>query len=222
MKYIFFLALGFPLISACTDTPSARKRTAECYVRYLASEGQFRAEVTLREARGPQAELEAIEAPEGVRYNGTLMPAVYGKGVRYQLEQPAGYHNRHTFSWKYGEQAFSFPVDLPAITSFSFGPGRLSRQRPDTLRWNGAPLEQGESIVLLWESTGGSLTVPMEISGIPGQKTIEFPAAKLAALAPGTWTLYLVRKKRVKAEQNGAILYGLAEYFTASDTLKVE
>ena len=65
---------------------------------------------------------------------------------------------------------------------FTFGTKNLSNKQPASLRWDGAPLERNESVVFMWESTDGGLTVPMEITGSQGMDHIDFPAAQMAKI----------------------------------------
>lgn len=222
MKYIFFCTVAIHTLSSCTLPSSRGKQMAECYVRYLAPEAQLLAEVTLKQETPKTGTLQAVEAPEGVRYRDAKMEVVPAQGITYQVQQTGGYHPDHTFQWtdQFGD-AHTFTLQMPAISRFGFEPKELSRQQPAELWWEGAPLSEGESLVLMWETPDRQSTVPMEIIGSPGQQRIAFPAAQLSKLAPGAWTLYLVRKKRFKEVQAGTSLLGLTEYYTLVDTLQV-
>lgn len=224
MKYIFFWILAVYTLNACTETGRpAIKRKAEFYVRYLAPEGQLLAEATVKEQQPGKAGMQAIEIPGGIRYRDVLMPAVRLQGSSYQMEQSAGYSSTHIFTWKDEQNSnCTFELELPAITAFSFDSAPLSRQKPASLRWEGAPLQQGESLVFMWENAAEQSTVPMEVSGSGGMDRIDFPAAQLSKLTPGEWTLYLVRRKSAKTEVNGFAVKGLAEYFTRVDTIQVK
>ena len=90
------------------------------------------------------------------------------------------------------------------------------------MRWEGAPLGKGETMVFLWENTKLRKTIPMEIIHTSGETAIEFPAAKIAQLDPGEWTYYLVRKKLTKSDANGVAASGIIEYYTKSDTVQVQ
>jgi hypothetical protein len=216
MRQIFFLTLAAAIWSGCSEAPAAPKRTADCYVRYLKPEGQLLAETILREQAPGQTDAKSVEAPNGIRYLGSLMRAMDLQGTTtYRAERTDGYAPDHIFTWKDSDgNPYTFKMNLPPITAFSFDPATISRKKPATLTWSGAPLEKGERIAMIWESTDGSRTVPMEILGMPGQNRIEFPAAQLAKLEPGTWSLYLVRKKNIQTELPGATVRCTAEYYT--------
>jgi hypothetical protein len=222
MKHIFLGLLLLTLIGACTESPDSRKQNAECYVRFLAQEEQWFAEVTLREENATKSEMLAIESPAGVRYQGIRMSVLPVQGITYRLEQAGGYSETQQFDWQDTQnQDYSLKLDMPAIVRFSFGTDRLSNKKPATLRWDGKPLEQQESMVMMWEQADGKFTVPMEIRGTAGQDRIEFPAAQLSKLPAGTWVLYLVRKKRVKQKINGTNTIAVLEYYSHSDTLQI-
>ncbi|MFN0014036.1 MAG: hypothetical protein ACKVU2_05755 [Saprospiraceae bacterium] len=215
---LFFIAAT---CAACSDTPSSGKRSAECYVRYLKPENQLFAEVVLREEVPGKTDPQPFIPAGGVRYGGTLMREVPLQGLpAYRLEQSGGYANEHEFTWSdERERPLSVKVDLSAITAFAFNTDPLVRHTPATFTWTGAPLESGEALVLMWERTNDRTTVPMEVIGTPGQASIEFPAAQLAKIEPGTWALYIVRKKTVQSEVKGTNVVCTAEYYSGMDTI---
>ncbi len=223
MKHIFLGLVSVFLWQACSDGAAARRQTAECYVRYIAPEGQWLAEVTLREGVDGQPGGQAVESPTGVRYQNVLMRTLPFEDVTYRLEQAGGYTAEHKFEWQDSdEKRHSFEMNMPAITGFTFGTKNLSNKQPATLRWDGAPLDQNESLVFMWESTDGGLTVPMEIIASPGMDHIDFPAAQMAKIPAGNWSLYLVRKKQVKRNLDGVQAVGVVEYYSRPDTLLVQ
>lgn len=223
MKHIFFWAPVFGLFTGCSDTAPGGQQNAECYVRYLAPEAQLRAEMTLYETARPTNTRQPLALPDGIRYRDVLMSTVRAPQNTYRLERSGGYAPQHVFTWKDHENRLcTFAASLPAMPAFSFGAPVISRQRLSTFQWQGDPLEQGESLVFMWENAKENRTVPMEIIGTPGQNSIDFPAAQLSKLTPGSWTLYLVRKKRVQAKINDTAVNGVLEYYTDIDTLEIQ
>jgi len=224
MKQALFLFFMAAAVAACSDPKPADKLEVECYVRYLKPEGQLMAEISFRQTPSGQSEAQPYTPPGGVRYDGSLMRQLLlqGKPV-YRLEAGGGYAAAHLFTWTgEGEQQDTLGIELPAITAFVFSDTALSRQKPSTFSWTGAPLEKGEALVLMWERTSDRKTVPMEIVGAPGQQHIDFPAAQIAKLEPGTWTLYVVRKKTTETKaSDGGYKRCTAEYYSAVDTLMV-
>lgn len=207
----------------CSPGPKKKSQTVDCYVRYLVPEAQLHAELTLREGPPGQAAQNPAAVPGGIRYQGVLMNELSGsEGASYRLDRSGGYNPQHVFSWTDDlKKAQQFRMELSPITAFSFGSATLSRQSPATFTWEGAPLEKGEVLVFLWETVDRLNTVPMEVIATPGQQRIEFPAAKLAELKPGVWTLYLVRKKLTKADVEGVKMTGIAEFYSRVDTLTI-
>ena len=221
MKNIFFWMLPACLLACCTAATPAKKRTAECYVRYLAPEANLLTEISLKEGPADGA-LQAVQVPGGVLYQHFAMRLLPTEKMTYQYSQPGGYTPEHIFRWKDTDhQPHELRAALAPISGFRFNMATLSHRNAATLTWAGAALEKGEGLVFMWENPVQQLTVPMEVTGMPGQSSIEFPAAKLAELAPGEWTLYLVRKKVFRTEVDGVSMSGLLEYYTHTDTIKV-
>lgn len=224
MKQTLFLFFGAAALAACADLQPAAKRDAECYVRYLKPESQLLAEISFRETPSGKSESRPWNPPGGVRYGGSLMRELTLQDVpMYRLETGGGYSATHTFTWadESGHKD-TLGMELPAIAAFTFSDTALSRRKPSSFTWTGAPLEKGEALVLMWERTSDRKTVPMEIVGTPGQQAIDFPAAQLAKLEPGTWTLYVVRRKIVETgTKGGGLQRCTAEYYSDVDTLRV-
>jgi len=223
MKQALFLFFVAAASAGCSETSPAGKRSAECYVRYLKPESQLSAEVVLREIPPGQSEPQPYTPPGGVRFGGSLMRELVLQGAPvYRLEQGGGYTPEHEFTWSDDQkQKHTIGMNLPAITAFTFSVAPLSRKKPATCTWTGAPLEKKEMLVFMWERTSDRKTVPMEILGTPGQQSIEFPAAQLAKLEAGDWKLYLVRKKTSDFEAQGFSARCTAEYYSDVDTLTV-
>lgn len=222
MKRIFFCLPFIGALIGCSAPGQQQKLNAECYVRYLAPEAQLRAEATFRESGPGKNALQPVTLPDGVRYQKVLMGAAAAPAGMYRMERSGGYAPHHVFAWKSpAGQPCTFEMDLAPVTAFTFGADTLLRSKPAEFRWDGAPLEQGESLVFMWENTHTGETVPMEVVGMAGQQSIAFPAAQLAKLPPGNWSLYLVRKKIVQADANGAAVKAVAEYYTNVDTLLI-
>lgn len=206
------------LFTACQSAQPVEKHSFRCYVRYIEDQAQLRAEATLLDA-----DSAAVEPPGGLRFQGQVMskPPVAGAGYRYQHNGVAG--DKALFGWTNAagrQHEFALPM-LP-VQDFGFGPPPVYHNRPDTLRWQGEPLTPGETLVLMWENKETNQTKPMEIYSSSVQKEIVFPAAKMAELTPGDWSLYLVRRKMVKGDAAGVPATGVVEYYTRSQTFVVK
>ncbi len=234
MKYIFFsgrlaplvywlLVIGnWGLLAHCQAPAPVPDRQLQCYVRFDAARGQVQADATVYQGRdgGPG---QPVEIPGGLLYQGSPMQVVPVQGLTYRRTYAAAFVPEHGFGWTDAQglrQNVRFP--MAAISSFRFGEEPLSRSRPATLRWEGGPLEKGETLVLMWENRALGQTVPMEIMRSGGDASLDFPAAKIAELPAGQWTLYLVRKRLAKTEAPGMRAEAVLEYYSKSDTIEVK
>lgn len=218
MRHIFFSVLVAAFFGACGTPQPPEKHTFHGYVRFLADQAQLRAE-----ARLLGADSMPVAPPGSILYQGKEMTsqAAAGGGYYYQRNGAAG--DGAAFSWTdRGGQFHEFTFPLLPIDSFGFGAKTISRRHPDTLSWRGAPLEKGETMVLMWENAVTRQTIPMELYGTSSLPFIVFPAAKLAEVPAGRWSLYLVRKKMVKGDAGGVPATGIAEYYTRADTITVQ
>lgn len=222
MKHIFFSILTGLAFFGCQPSETTKKRSLDCYVRYLVPEAQIHAEAILRQGDSDTS-LLPMQAPNGVLYQGKEMELLTMPNIRYRLDLPGKFMPQHSFAWEdeKGRQ-HKFEMRISPIQDFGFGTKTLSRQQPATFRWEGEPLQKGETMVFLWENTALRKTAPMEIVNIGSAPVVEFPAAKLSQLPPGEWTLYLVRKKLTNATVNGVEVSGIIEYYTHNDTIQLK
>ncbi|MCY7330448.1 MAG: hypothetical protein LH618_18000 [Saprospiraceae bacterium] len=221
MKYIFFWGFLTLLFAHC-QTPTAPRQFLQCYVRFDAVAGQVQADAIVRNGPNTLPD-QPVEMPGGMLYQGSLMQVLPVQGLTYRRSYAADFVPEHTFGWVDAQgmrQKVVFPMS--PISKFSFGVGPLLRSKPATLRWEGGPLEKGEALVLMWENRSLGQTVPMEIMRSGGDASIEFPAAKIAEVPAGQWTLYLVRKRLAKTEIPGMAAEAVLEYYSKSDTIEVK
>lgn len=222
MKHIFFLILTALAFSTCTNPEKAKKRALNCYVRYLAAEGQLRAEAVLKETTAA-GQAQPVEMTGGIRYQGKDMQVMPVMGITYRIDKSGGFAPRHVFSWKNAkDQPLEFSLDMRPIHKFGFGSKTIRRDQAATFTWEGEALDKTESLVFLWENTTRNSTVPMEVYNSGGMNRLDFPAAKLAELQPGQWTLYLVRKKINTQTIDGMEATGISEYYSSTDTIFVQ
>lgn len=221
MKYIFFLGFLTLMFTHC-QTATAPRQFLQCYVRFDAVAGQVQADAIVRNGNNTIQD-QPVEMPGGMLYQGSPMQVLPVQGLTYRRSYAADFVPEHSFSWVDAQgmrQKVAFPMS--PISKFSFGDGPLLRSKPATLRWEGGPLEKGETLVLMWENRALGQTVPMEIMRSSGNASIEFPAAKVAEVPAGTWTLYLVRKRLSKTETPGMAAEAVLEYYSKSDTIEVK
>jgi len=219
MKHIFFSILTLLAFWHCQDPVPVTKNTLNCYVRFDAAGRKVKAEATLREGTRKQI----IEMPGGIRFQSAEMKVLPVQGITYMVEFPATYTAQTLFEWKNkkGEKGL-FKMEVPSIDSFFFDSKELSVKNPANLRWVGKPLGKGETLVFIWENVPDGKTVPMEVSTTLGAPLIEIPAAKIAQIGPGDWSLYLVRKRFAKAEVADFLIESAAEFYTKPIKVRVE
>jgi len=215
MKFAFFLLLVIAALTDCQSPVVPANRALQCYVRFDAVRHQVQADITLQEGLTP------VEMPGGFFYQGSEMRIIPVQGLTYRRTYAADFIPEHTFSWKDEKGAGQkLTFQMAAIPAFTFGEKALSRKQPATLRWQGGALEKGEALTLIWENKEHD-AIPMDIVRSGGEASIEFPAAKIAELPAGEWTVYLVRKKLAKTTVDGIAAEAVLEYYSKSDTVQV-
>ncbi len=218
MKHIFFSILTALAFWHCQAPTPAPKGILSCYVRFDAAAQKVKAEASLHDGTTKQV----IELAGGLRFQSVDMKILPVRGITYTAEYPAKYNPEQAFDWKnkIGEPG-KFKLILPSIDSFYFDSKVLSVKKPANLQWTGEALGKGETLVFIWENAVEGKTIPMEVSTTLGAPLIELPAAKIAQLGPGDWSLYLVRKRLEKSEGPDFFMESTAEYYTKPIKLKV-
>ncbi|MFN0174856.1 MAG: hypothetical protein ACKVU0_09440 [Saprospiraceae bacterium] len=219
MKHIFFSILTALAFWHCQDPIPAPKNVLTCYVRYDAAGRNVKAEASLRDS----ASKNVVEMPGGIRFQSTEMKVLPVQGLTYSVEFPAVYTARPVFEWntKKGEKR-EFKPEIPSIDSFFFATKIQSLKKSSILQWVGKPLGKGETLVFMWENASEGRTVPMEVSTTLRAPIIEIPAAKVAQIGVGDWSLYLVRKRFEKAEVANFLIESSAEFYTKAILVKIE
>lgn len=209
-------AAFFGLAGCKTSIPSPQPLQLSLYVRYFAEEGQQLAELRSRSVIAGKA-TGSKTLPGGARYQGKLMDMLTVSDTLYRFERAGSFEPVNQFEWT-GADGTLLKTDLPvpSLDSFYFSPKPLSRKKAAVLTWVGAPLEKSETLILIWENKKTGDTRKVEVAGNPGDVSLTFPAAKMAELSAGEWSLYLVRKKTVQMNVQGDIVTAVAEYYTPS------
>jgi hypothetical protein len=211
MKHIFFSVLTTLAFSFCSEPAPEPKNILSCYMRYDAAGRKTKAEASLRDG----ATQKTIDFPNGISYQSTPMKAYPVRGITYAAEYAANFTPEPYFEWKdKAGKPTQYTLQAPSIDSFYFAATPLSVKTANQLRWIGQPLIKGETLVFMWENLKSGETRPMEVSSSLGVSLIEFPAAKIAELGPGEWSLYMVRKRLAKAETGNYLVECISEYYT--------
>lgn len=219
MKHIFFSILTGLAFCHCQTPAPAPKNILNCYVRYDAAARAVKAEAYLKDGTNKNI----IELPGGLRFQSTEMKILPVRGITYTAEYPAAYLPELVFEWTLNKNELGvYKTALPLIDSFFFESKVLSTKSPGNLRWIGKPLGKGETLVFMWENEQDGVTTPMEVSSTLGAPLIEVPAAKIAQLGAGNWSLYLVRKRLNRAELKDFLVESVSEYYTKTIQVKIE
>ena len=219
MNHIFFSILTALAFSACSAPEVPKKRTLQTYVRYLADTKKLRAEATFLEGSPTPM---PVEMPGGTTFQGLPMKIRPIQGLTYQTEYPAEHTPKHQFGWQSADgKRHEFEMEMLPVTRFRFDQEPVSVHTPNTFRWEGGNVENGEVLVFLWENLDTRETVKMEIVQNLAGSEIRFPAVKLAELKLGKWTLYLVRKRLRKALVGTVEVSGITEFYSKTDTVEV-
>lgn len=182
-----------------------------CYARYDNEGKKVRAEATFHDSQTKQV----VDNPGGVRFQSLEMTTIPVMGITYTADYPASFTKEMVFEWQNAaKEPVKYTLEAPSIDSFAFNIQELSIKHSAFLQWKGSALGKGETLIMMWENAQTGATVPMEVSTTLGAPMIEVPAAKLAQLGPGKWTLYLVRKKFAKTELKDYFVESIGEYYT--------
>ncbi|MBU6340388.1 MAG: hypothetical protein KGS48_02735 [Bacteroidetes bacterium] len=218
MKHIFFSVLITLAFSYCANSPKSQTGNIQCYVRLDEQEGLIKAEASFRRGLADAS----IEIPGGMRFLNKPMTLTKISDIQYRTEFKTVFLPECSFSWNDPEKKeHTLSLPLNAISDFAFDADTLKFGAPAALHWKGPVLEKGESLVLIWEKSDGSATVPMEIISSGPEPKIEFPGAKMAELSKGKWQLYLVRKKLIRKEVDGYQTSTVLELYTKPKSISI-
>lgn len=215
MKHVLILlTVGIVLLSCHSPTP-APKQNVQVYLRYLTEEGLLHAEANFVEKAAGTDTAAPVQLPQPPALADDPMKW-RAQNSQYTLDEPSGYPAIKTLKWRTADRKdHTLNIAMPSIFSFGFGTDAVSRSNPARFAWQGGAFEKGESFVFMWDNTQSRETVPMEIVGAPGSTTIEFPAAQMAKLSAGEWSLYLVRKKLQMGSVDDIPYEVITEFFSA-------
>jgi hypothetical protein len=212
----------FIFLSACGAPAPPELRTARCYARFDAGTGEQTAEFTLFKNARDTSE-QAVEMPGGIFYQGVSMLLRKIPAPAYRRSYKTAFSPEQRFSWKdVSGKNTDFDLAMTKIDSFWFDKTVLSKNAPATLYWSGGGLEKGETLVLFWENAVSGQNTPIELYADGAPSSILLPAAKIKELAPGDWSLYLVRKKLTRGAAGGMPITGVTEYYTRAKNVRIQ
>lgn len=217
----FFICSIFIFILSCqTGTnQNEEKISVEYYFRFLEPEQQMRAEATF--FKGDSTKRRNIRV-EKVYFQEKAMEARQLKmhGTRYRSEINGSYPQSLSFRFinKKGKTHTHQTAMAPIL---SFDVKESSENNEMILSWEGTPLSQEESIVLLF-SDKNEVVISHTHEGATPKSSLTFSKEKLKDLANGNGKLYLVKKRLSKDIQKNTLVQTLVEYYTDAITFKIK
>jgi hypothetical protein len=191
---------------ATADSPNLaapEKISAHYYVRYIADEGFLKAEATFFTEDGNQKK-------KARQFNGVMLDNSEMRLDEHNKEKP--YYKLDRKNEKLEKTSFHFinnkghkeqdDLVLPLLERFTFS-GNVSRSKDNLLSWEGLPLNDKESLVLLFTNEQ-ERTVSTIVNGPTKEPNIIISAEKTAKLHKGKNRVYIVRKNRSVENKTGS------------------
>ena len=208
------------LLGCQTNINQAEEKiSVEFYFRFLEPEQQMRAEATFYKGESPSPKNITVEK---AYFQEKVMEVRKLKthGTRYRSEIAGSYPQSLSFKFidEKGKTHYHQSTMGP-ILSFDINESKKNDEMK--LSWEGAPLSQEESIVLLF-SDKNELVVSHTHEGPTHKSSLVFPKEKLKELAKGNGKLYLVKKRLTKDSQKDPYVQMLIEYYTDAITFKIK
>ncbi len=200
MRIALFSA-GLALLSlACKDPKKARLAENDFYVRFIQDDNTVKATASFRAGEAgaklaprTMASVTFQDEDMGERQSGDLLRYVHDGHSN-------GFQREYKFSWKNDAGTeFSHKLRLSPILRPSL-PAPWPSSGNAVVKWEGAPLEAGESLTVLCESATGH-TYSQEFAGPTDLPAVPLNAAKIGA---GKWKATLV-KTRIEEKKEGPL-----------------
>ncbi|MEM6967637.1 MAG: hypothetical protein AAF573_22935, partial [Bacteroidota bacterium] len=194
---------------------------ANFYVRYLQSEKMAKANATFRSGM-TQENSEPLDLPKGVFFhNGNMNPRkIDGVGTRYSYNFKGDFSDNFQFRFEDPLKGkVSHDIQMNPITNYSFE-GDISKSNGITVKWEGAPLNENESMVFLI-SNENAKHPPFEIKGGTTTSEIKIPAEKLTRINTGPSTMYMVRKQTQITQKPNFVALSEMEFYTSEKDIDI-
>lgn len=224
-----FIFLSFILLSACRpedNKPIAVQEQywAEVYVRYLASDQAYKAELTLLAGDSLHTALPARIEGDILMGNRPLNPRQLSTElVRYQLDYQGAFVPELVLNFKTGAfERTQLDLSFRALPDFQVLDQQISKSRGGQIILTEAiQLKPDESILILISDVQKQ-TASIEIAGPANVDSIPIRAALLDALQnTGTGNVYLLSKKKGTVVDKDATWGYLLEYYTDEQQLEI-
>ncbi len=201
-------------------TLSSKKIFANYYIRYEEDEESLKAEANFQEGDSLQnrtskqftsvllnnKEMGLNEVNPQKPYYQLNIISPLDKEVRFRFINDSGHREEDVIEFA---RVKNFSVNAP-----------FKRSEDNQLQWNGSPLAERESLVLLFTNEKNR-TTSLILKGPTTSSQIKIPAQKLKGLQAGPNNLYLVRKNRSMGDtKSNRVITAVTEYY--SSTIAVE
>jgi hypothetical protein len=191
-------------------------------VRYLSLDRSIRAQAAFWEA-SDSLEPRTLQIPGEVRFQDRKMTfrSEDLTDPGYLLEYRADFPESLSFETRfedYPDVHLSF--DMEPVSDFSVS-SRLSKADGLVLQVSGGRLSREESLVVLLSDDQNTVHT-FNLRGPSTDDTHRLTADQLKPLAPGRYTLFLVKKQEQEVRKGGLQVSALIEYFSTSREIDLE
>ncbi|MBK8493105.1 MAG: hypothetical protein IPL49_20035 [Saprospirales bacterium] len=209
------IAVSFLLLTGCQtkEAASGPKIFGSLYVRYLQDGGLLKAEASFFKGDSAQ-HAKPITILGGVSFQSSGMEHrnIQDKLIRYQYETTVVYPDEFTFQVQDDQgKSHQFQLQMPPVSQFILA-DTIYLDREMTLELLPAPQSPEEEVAFLFTDQTGKaslLEIPPPIS-----HTLTLMPAQLNRLAPGTYQLYLVKKRKNFVNEGVYRISCEVEYYT--------
>ena len=213
--FSFSLAL---LAVFCKNAAKTQIAENDFYVRYIQDNSTLMATATFR--AGEAGSKLAPRSMNKVFFQETEMgERQTGDLLRYVAETRSnGFENAYDFNWKNDANAsLKHQMRIAPILRASV-PQPWQQANIAVVKWEGAPLEKGETLVVLCENKSGQ-TVSQEFHGPTDLSAVPFDAKKLT---PGNWTATLVKTHVEEKTEGSVTTKSVFEFYVAPVAFEVK
>lgn len=200
------------MLTGCSNPQGDGFYAAEYFVRYLEGEGAIKAEARIYTGKDATDAKPAL--CESVRFREYEMKAHPDLPGLYQYEALISYAKECRFSFRLskGSDEIDYRYQMPGIARFTLSDS-LGIDKGLLLDWEGPALQQGETIVLIFEKADHTTAEAM-VTGPTLQNRILIPKAQLKGINAGEWSVYLVLRSKTEIVESDHSITAESAYYT--------
>lgn len=213
-----FLSIILILIVSCQSETEKSDKTqpttfVHFYMRFLQSDNQVKSTATF--SRGMTQETsQPIKVEKGVFFYNSNMKENFLKdfGVRYTYDFKGSFSDKYLFRFIDPLKGNTeHKLNINSISSFSIE--EISKSKGMKISWEGKPLNENETLVILINSEKNKLST-LEVKGKTDTPNITISPSKLSAIALGKLKIYLVRKQFQVTQKPNFVALSETEFYT--------